>query len=79
MHGTMARELYGNKKKTDYPPFMHYRHVLTNTAGQREGFWRDWGMDEGNATNNCRTTTITSGVNAAGTVQTVVVNATMLL
>jgi hypothetical protein len=70
-------ELYGNTKKTDYPPYMHYLHKLSTTTAQVP--WHQWGMDEGNATNNCRTTQITSTVSSDNTTQLVTVNATMLL
>ena len=47
-------ELYGNRRASDYPPFMHYRHTLT--APTPETFWHAWALDEGSAATNCSTT-----------------------
>ena len=70
-------ELYGMQRATDYPPYMHYTHTLRAPA--HETFWQGWGMDEGNASTDCRTVRIDSSVSADGTTQTVAVNATMHL
>jgi hypothetical protein len=70
-------ELYGLSKATDYPPYMHYRHTFT--APKQENFWQDWGMDEGNLTNDCRTMSLSSAISPDGAKQEVSVNATILL
>ncbi len=70
-------ELYGLSKATDYPPYMHYRHSFT--APTKQSFWQEWGMDEGNLTNQCRTMSLSSSVSPDGTKQSVSVNATVHL
>jgi len=72
-------ELYGTKKATDYPPYMHYKHNITAMVPEAK-MWEEWRVDENPNTTAtaCRTLQAASSISNGGRSQLVSVNATII-